>query len=143
MKTHFGHNFHQLAICIDQLGNVLLGLLFCPCEKSWADETLSSRSWRWHVSGKRSWPKSIIETIFFWEKNHCQESFESERLGRQLPPEARMIEKTATSYNEFLSDTAKQLKDKLDGGAISREDYDKAMKHIREQQETQAEAQDS
>lgn len=131
------HNIHQLAICLDQLGNVLLGMLFFPREKSWADETLSSRSWRWHVNGIRSWPKKVIEWIFFWEKNHCQESFESERIGRQLPPEARMIEKTATSYNEFLSDTARQLKEKLDSGKIGQDEYDKAMKHIREEQEAQ------
>lgn len=46
-----------------------------------------------------------------------------------------MIEKTATSYNEFLNDTAKQLKEKFAQGKIKQEDYDKAMKHIREEQE--------
>lgn len=139
----FGHNFHQLAICFDQFCNVLLGLVLCPGEKSWADETLSSRSWRWHASGKRSWPKKLIEGIFFWEPNHCYESFESERLGRQLPPEARMIEKTATSYSEFLDETAVRLKEKLHCGKISQEDYDKAMQHIREEQQAQALTQDS
>lgn len=124
-----------LFVAVDQLINTLF--------MGWPDETISSRSWRWHVSGKRSWPKQLIEWIFFWEKNHCQESFESERLGRQLPPEARMIEKTATSYNEFLGETVARLKAKLDSGKISQEDYDKAMKHIREEQENLTLAQDS
>lgn len=48
-----------------------------------------------------------------------------------------MIEKTATSYNEFLNGTAKQLKSKLDSGKITQEEYDRAMKHIREEQEAQ------
>lgn len=85
------HNIHQLAICLDQFANVLLCSLLLPGEKSWGDETLSSRAWRWHIAGIRSWPKIVIEAIFFWEKNHCRESFESERLGRQLPPEARPV----------------------------------------------------
>lgn len=83
------HNFYQLLIALDQLLNVLLCSLFLPGEKSWGDETLSSRAWRWHIAGIRSWPKRVIESIFFWDKDHCREAFESERLGRQLPPEAR------------------------------------------------------
>lgn len=85
------HNFYQLLIALDQLLNVLLCSILLPGEKSWGDETLSSRAWRWHIAGIRSWPKIVIEAIFFWEKNHCRESFESERLGRQLPPEARPV----------------------------------------------------
>ena len=71
----------QLFIAIDQLVNTLLG--------GWPDETLSSRAWRWHVAGIRHWPKLVIETLFFWDADHCRESFESERQGRQLPPECR------------------------------------------------------
>lgn len=90
MKT-VKHNLHQLLIALDQLANVLLCSVCLPHEKSWGDETLSSRAWRWHIAGIRSWPKKAIEGVFFWEKDHCREAFESERLGRQLPPEARPV----------------------------------------------------
>lgn len=74
-----------LLVALDQLGNALLG--------GWPDETLSSRAWRLSASGKRRLPRALIDALFFWdregEKRHCELSFESEREGRQLPPEAR------------------------------------------------------
>ena len=70
----------SVFIAIDQLINALLG--------GWPDETLSSRCWRWSLAGC-DWPRRIIDTLFWFDPNHCKESFESERLGRQLPPEAR------------------------------------------------------
>lgn len=71
----------RLLIAVDQLLNAVLG--------GWPDETLSSRAWRWELDGVRSWPRAIIDALFFLEVNHCRESYESERLGRQLPPELR------------------------------------------------------
>lgn len=79
----------NLLVAIDQLGNTLLG--------GWPDETLSSRAWRWHVAGRGSCPCRIIDGLFFWDAEkregmtvrHCQLSYESERLGRQQPPELR------------------------------------------------------
>lgn len=78
-----------VLIALDQLLNAIL--------KGWPDETLSSRCWRWEQAGKRSWPRKLVDGIFFLDKNHCQESFESERLGRQLPPEARPAEMTSAA----------------------------------------------
>ena len=71
----------SVLIAVDQLVNTLLG--------GWPDETLSSRAWRWHVAGVRSWPCTLIDRLFFWEHNHCFASYVSEREGRQLPPELR------------------------------------------------------
>ena len=70
-------------IALDQLVNTVCG--------GWPDETLSSRAWRWHVDGVRHWPCRMIDCVaaLLGDKNHCEESFKSERLGRQLPPEAR------------------------------------------------------
>ena len=70
-------------IALDQLLNALIG--------GWPDETLSSRSYRWYMSGTTKIPRIIIDKIalLFGDKNHCEESFISEREGRQLPPEAR------------------------------------------------------
>ena len=70
-----------VLIAFDQLINALFG--------GWPDETLSSRAWRMSINNVRDWPRVIIDLIFFLEKNHCQESYESERLGRQMPPELR------------------------------------------------------
>lgn len=73
------------AICIglDQLINALFG--------GWPDETISSRAWRWELAGVRSWPRRLLDglALILGDKDHCRESFESERLGRQLPPELR------------------------------------------------------
>lgn len=68
-------------IGIDQLINAILG--------GWPDETLSSASYRMDRDGIRSWPRKLIDGLFFWEKDHCKNSYESERLRRQLPPELR------------------------------------------------------
>ncbi len=74
-----------IAIAHDQLINAWL--------KGWPDETLSSRAYRLRKKGKRAWPEKLINGLLFWdregEKRHCELSFESEREGRQSPPEAR------------------------------------------------------
>ncbi len=70
-----------LLIAFDQLVNALAG--------GWPDETLSSRAWRWQKNGVRTWPRRLIDAIFFWEKNHCRNSCLSEKKRRQLPPELR------------------------------------------------------
>lgn len=70
-----------VLIAADQLVNALLA--------GWPDETMSSRAWRWEQDGVRAWPRRVIDRIFFWESNHCRESYVSEREGRQLPPELR------------------------------------------------------
>lgn len=71
-----------VLIALDQLLNALAG--------GWPDETYSSRCWRWSLQG-RDWPRRVVDGVawLFHDHNHCRESFESERLGRQLPPEAR------------------------------------------------------
>lgn len=79
----------RVLVALDQLVNAL----FC----GWPDETLSSRAWRRYASGRGSRLCRVIDTLFFWDKEvrggivigHCQLSFESERQGRQQPPELR------------------------------------------------------
>lgn len=71
----------RVLIGADQLVNTFLG--------GWPDETLSSRAWRWERDGVRSWPRRLVDVFFFWEPEHCRSSYESERTGRQLPPELR------------------------------------------------------
>ena len=68
--------FRQVFVAADQLVNALLG--------GWADETFSSRCHR--ENPRRA---KIIDAILFFDKEHCQRSFESEQLRRYLPPERR------------------------------------------------------
>ena len=70
-----------VLIAIDQLCNAL-----CNC---WPDETLSSRAYRMDRDGVRHWPRKLIDGLLFFDKHHCQESYKSEVLRRQAPPETR------------------------------------------------------
>lgn len=69
---------HQLGIAVDQVLNALLA--------GHADETLSARSFRMQHRKKR-WmmARKIIDTIFFWEKEHCYQAYLSERDRRHFP----------------------------------------------------------
>lgn len=66
----------QVLIALDQLANAICG--------GWADETLSSRAYR-----ESPRVEKFINTLFFWDKDHCYESYVSEQLRTQLPPELR------------------------------------------------------
>lgn len=72
----------RVLIGADQLLNTLLG--------GWPDETLSSRAYRWERDGVRSWPRRIVDAVFFLDPDHCRTSYESEILRRQCPPEMRL-----------------------------------------------------
>ena len=71
----------QIAVAFDQLVNTFFG--------GFADETISSRSHRAYVSGKRKWTRNVINALFFWQEDHCKEAYESELNRVQLPPELR------------------------------------------------------
>ena len=70
----------QVLIAFDQLVITLFN--------GWADETFSSRCWRWHSDGKRSWPMYLVDALF-WSKCHCLDSYVSESERAHLPPELR------------------------------------------------------
>lgn len=72
----------QIPIAIDQLVNTLFG--------GWADETISSVAWRKRNDGK-GWVllQKVIDAIFFWQKNHCESAYLSEKNRLQCPPELR------------------------------------------------------
>jgi hypothetical protein len=71
----------QVLIAIDQLINTLFG--------GFADETLSSRAYRLELERGRTWSRKLIDTLLWFDKDHCKESYESEILRRQLPPSMR------------------------------------------------------
>lgn len=84
---YFKHNIVQVLLAIDQLLNTVL-FVFANT-RNWADESLSSRSWRHYVKGDYKWPCVLIDHLFFWQTDHCKTAYESERLQRQLPPACR------------------------------------------------------
>jgi len=72
----------QVLIAFDQLLNALLG--------GWADETLSSHAYRLEQEGKSfGFMRKVIDTILWFDPNHCEASFENETKRMQSPPEAR------------------------------------------------------
>lgn len=83
------HNLKQLLIAIDQLLHIIIFLICAPLQRHYADETLSSHCWRMDRDGVRAWPRRMVDRLLFFDKDHCQESYNSELKGRQLPPELR------------------------------------------------------
>lgn len=81
------HNFKQFLIAIDQLFNVLICVFLR--EQAYADESISSHSWRWDRDGVRHWPRKLIDGLFFWQKEHCKSAYEAEKKRLQAPPETR------------------------------------------------------
>ena len=77
----------NLLIAIDQVFNVLIGLICF--KKAWADETMSANAWRLEQERGRKWPRILIDLLFFFDKNHCYESYLSEIERKQLPPQMR------------------------------------------------------
>lgn len=67
----------QFLIAIDQLFNSVLG--------GYADETLSARAWRMQEYSYWDIARKVIDLIFFWEKDHCKESYLNEIRRKQLP----------------------------------------------------------
>jgi len=67
----------QILIALDQLANALLA--------GHADETLSARAYRLSRDRGRHWPRRVIDAIFFWDENHCEQAHLSELLRRHLP----------------------------------------------------------
>lgn len=81
------HNLKQLLIALDQLANVMIGLV-CGYQ-SWSDETLSAKAYRLELERGRTWARKLIDGLFFFDKDHCRTSYESEVLKRQMPPSMR------------------------------------------------------
>jgi hypothetical protein len=71
----------QIAVALDQLVNAAAG--------GYADETMSARCWRLRARRPYCWLRPVIDSIFFWQADHCQSAFESERVRSHLPAEYR------------------------------------------------------
>lgn len=81
------HNGWQALILIDQLFGLIVSTAYK--EKGWGDLTLSANAYRWERAGVRSWPRVLIDALFWWQDGHCLSSYEYEITRRHLPPEMR------------------------------------------------------
>ncbi len=72
--------FLRNAIAFDQQLNALRG--------GHPDETLSAVAHRRHLEGKSGW-RNLINALFFWQGDHCQNAYWSELHRKQLPKEYR------------------------------------------------------
>jgi len=73
----------HVLIAIDQTLNALCG--------GWPDETFSSRCWRLRTRPGWKQVRLIVDFVarLFGDVDHCEESYISEELRRQSPPELR------------------------------------------------------
>lgn len=82
----------QVAIAFDQLFNTLLS--------GYADETLSARAYRMasETLPKRRWliARRVIDTIFFWEKEHCFKAYVSEKQRNHFPSSYKGTKETSS-----------------------------------------------
>ena len=71
----------NILIALDQLLNTIAF--------GWPDESLSARCWRLHLEGGSSMPYKVINALLFFDKDHCQMSWVSEKERLQSPVEER------------------------------------------------------
>ena len=69
--------FEAFWLSVDQVFNVLIG-------SGYADEALSAFAHR-----RGGWRRAVINALFFWQEDHCRDSYYSEMNRRHLPPEYR------------------------------------------------------
>lgn len=81
----------QVAIAFDQLVNSIFG--------GYADETMSAKAHRMSIDHGGHWltVRNTIDRLFWFDKDHCYESWLSERGRKQLPAEYR---DDSTSVND-------------------------------------------
>ncbi len=86
------HWLKQTLIAFDQLLNAML----CG---GWADETMSSASWRMERDGHWwGWMRPVIDALalLFGDRDHCHQSYLSEMQRQQEAPEFRARSATDT-----------------------------------------------
>ena len=71
----------QVALALDQLFNTLLGGL--------ADETLSARAYRQRHKKRWTIVMKVLDSLFFWQDDHCLNAYVSEVIRAHLPNEYR------------------------------------------------------
>lgn len=74
--------FYHIAIALDQLFNAICG--------GFSDETLSSCLFRNRNKNKFNYVMfTLVNFIFFWQDNHCYQSYKSEVDRKHLPSDLK------------------------------------------------------
>ena len=89
MLSTFVHNLEQILIAVDQLIHVILSSITMPTKKHYADETMSSFAYRLYRDKEKKHWYHFINMLFFFQKDHCREAYESELERNHLPIEMR------------------------------------------------------
>lgn len=80
LAKNLGARIKNLLVAVDQLAYVVITL-----GSGNPDETCSSAAWRMECDGKFfGFFRPIIDCIFFWDDNHCKESYENELLKKEF-----------------------------------------------------------
>ena len=66
----------KVLIAVDQLANAVRG--------GHPDETLSAAAHRRHLEGRSGW-RNLINTLFFWQEDHCLDAYINEMARKHLP----------------------------------------------------------
>lgn len=84
VKTAVLNYVKRVLVSLDQAVNVII--LFGR-----EDETVSARCWRLRTVFPWNIARRLIDLValLFRDKNHCEESYQSELQGKQLPKEYR------------------------------------------------------
>lgn len=92
--TDFHYSYvDRVLIGFDQFINTLAGGM--------PDETISARCYR--LDGKKKvWTvmRKVVDTLFFFQQNHCKTAYESEFLKRQYPSHYRHDNDDSKKKNE-------------------------------------------
>ena len=80
---------------VQYIKNVLIGVdqLLNTVFNGMPDETLSARAWRLEQERGRKWPRLLIDTLLFFDKDHCHHAYLSEIDRKQLPTTMRNVSK--------------------------------------------------
>ena len=73
----------NVLVALDKLVNAALN--------GQPDETLSSRAWRTEAKAQPywSWTRRVIDALFYFQPNHCAQSYANEKLRALMTPEQR------------------------------------------------------
>lgn len=75
--------FTNVAVHISQTVNVIIG--------GKADEMLSARAWRLRKHFPWNYIRIILDWIFFWQDNHCEETYYWEKNLTDFPGEYKRL----------------------------------------------------
>jgi len=53
--------------------------------------TISAALYRRELKGKSSWPRKLVDKVFWFDPDHCRLSYENEVNGMRLPRDMRPL----------------------------------------------------